>query len=446
MGNFFAELKRRHIYRVAAAYAVVAWVLLQLFNNVAPILESPAWVARAVLLLLVMGFPVALLFAWMRELAPADGASARATTSKLDWALMGALIVVIALVSYEQLAPSPATRTEQQAGVDAARVAAASPAGAISIAVLPFANVSADASQDFFSDGMTDEIAGALAKVPDLRVVARSSAFQFKGQNQEARAMGQALGATHLIEGSVRQLGNRVRITAQLIQAGNGLQIWSENYDRELTDVFAIQEDIARAITTSLRMPLGLKPGENLVNNRRIDPESYKQYLRARAFIQGRSLRSSLADAATLLEQVVGGNPDYAPAWAQLALAYALTPGFSNSSNGATADRLRRIVEASLPKAEQAARRAIALDANLAEAYLSLARVMQTRGKYLQAEEFYSKALALDPNNPVNGGEIPGRGSGANAGRWARMGRHAKGPDRAPLYVGGANVLTATAE
>src|SRR6266550_7068094 len=146
MANFFAELKRRHIYRVAAAYAVVAWVLLQLVNNVAPILDLPVWVARAFLLLLVIGFPAALFFAWMRELAPADGAAARATAGKLDWALMGALIVVIALVSYQQLAPSLSARTAQQASV-------APVPGSISIAVLPFENLSNDAEQEFFSDG-----------------------------------------------------------------------------------------------------------------------------------------------------------------------------------------------------------------------------------------------------------------------------------------------------
>src|ERR1700730_10382734 len=173
MGNLFAELKRRHIYRVAAAYAVVAWVLLQLVNNVAPILDLPVWVARAFLLLLVIGFPVAILFAWMRELAPADGATARATTGKLDWVLIGALVAVLALVSYQQLAPTIGARTAQQPSVAAARAASASIGDAISIAVMPFANVSSDPSQDFFSDGMTDEIAGALAKGPDLSAVAR---------------------------------------------------------------------------------------------------------------------------------------------------------------------------------------------------------------------------------------------------------------------------------
>src|SRR5207302_3466335 len=135
---------------------------------------------------------------------------------------------------------------------------------------------------------MTEEITAALAKVPDLRVVARTSAFEFKGKNIEVDKIGQQLHATHLIEGSVRKAGNRVRITAQLIKADDGTHIWAENYDRDLTDIFAIQEDIARALAASLRMPLGLKPGENLVSNRGIDPESYQQYLRAKALFRGR--------------------------------------------------------------------------------------------------------------------------------------------------------------
>src|SRR6202158_4998638 len=128
---------------------------------------------------------------------------------------------------------------------------------------------------------MTEEITSALAKVPDLRVVARTSAFEFKGKNVNVKTIGDELGATHLIEGSVRKAGDRVRITVQLIKADDGTHIWAQDYDRELTDIFAIQEDIARTITTSLRMPLGLKPGENLVNNRAITSDDYQQYLRA---------------------------------------------------------------------------------------------------------------------------------------------------------------------
>ncbi len=177
--------------------------------------------------------------------------------------LAGVLLVATALISYRQFAPLGTPE-----GVVAERAAAADPASAISIAVLPFLNLSGDASQEFFSDGMTEEITSALAMVPDLKVVARTSAFQFKGEKNDMRAVGQALNATHLVEGSVRKEGDRVRITAQLIEAGNGTHLWSENYDRQLSDIFATQEEIARTIVGSLMAPLGLAPGERLVSNR----------------------------------------------------------------------------------------------------------------------------------------------------------------------------------
>src|SRR5260370_37173892 len=149
--------------------------------------------------------------------------------------------------------------------------------------------MSGDAAQEFFSDGMSEEITSALAKIPDLRVVARESAFQFKGEKKDVRAVGQALGATHLIEGSVRKEGNHVRIAAQLVKAEDGVNVWANSYDREMTDVFAIQEDIARSIAMSLRMPLGLRPGENLVSNRPADQQTYELYLRGRAALRTRS-------------------------------------------------------------------------------------------------------------------------------------------------------------
>ncbi len=393
MANFFAELKRRHIYRVAAAYAVVAWLLLQLIANVAPILELPPWVARAFLLLLVVGFPLAIVLAWTRE--PEGDPTQRAMTGKLDWALMGALVVVIALVSYQQLAPVSGTATAtQEQGVEAARSAASSPTGAVSIAVLPFANLSGDASQEFFSDGMTEEITSALARVPDLRVVARTSAYQFRDQNRDIQSIGQQLRATHFIEGSVRKAGDRVRITAQLIKSDDGTHVWAENYDRELTNVFAIQEEIARAIATSLHMPLGLRPGGNLVSGRAIDPESYQEFLRAKAQV---SLRArGVGPAIEILEPLVARNPDYAPAWALLAQAYQLTPLYRRNS----VDALRSAAAEFLPKAEGAARRAIQLDPNLANSYLPLAQLLAKRGQWLQAEDAVLKALALDPNYP----------------------------------------------
>jgi len=405
MASFFAELKRRHIYRVAAAYAVVAWVLIQLVNNVAPALRLPEWAPTLVIVLLLVGFPITLLAAWARELAPAEGTIAHAATGKLDGILIAALAVVIGLVSYQQLAPTPGARTARQTS---ASTPGASPtqAGDVSIAVLPFVNLSADQEQEFFSDGITEEITSALAKVQGLTVLGRTSAFQFKGQNKDLRDIGQALGATHLIEGSVRKAGTRVRITAQLIRADSGAHLWTENYDRELTDVFAIQENIAQAIAASLRVPLGLQQGDTLVGSRTKDGAAYEDYLRAKALLRGRVARSTrrieqIAEAIRLLEGVLARDPDYAPAWALLGLANAYTITSSQQYlNGSDIEEGRRIANTAFPRAEAAAQRAVQLDPNHADSYLTLGRLQVSRGKLALAEDLYSKGLALDPGNP----------------------------------------------
>jgi TolB-like protein len=398
MSNFFAELKRRHIYRVAAAYAVVAWLSLQIINNVSPVLDLPAWVARAFLLLLVIGFPITLLAVWARDLAPDDGATGRPGAGRLDWALIGAIVVVIGLMLYQQLTSSPgaAPTQQQQASVAVTTPSQPQPSG-ISIVVLPFANVSGDASREFFSDGMTDEISGALAKVRDLRVIARSSAFQFKGQNQDVRAVGLAVGASHLIEGSVSQAGNRVRITAQLVRAGDGVQLWSENYDRELTDIFVIQEEIAEAIAGALRAPLGLRQGELLISSRTGDLDSYEQFLRARALLRARSMD----EATAILEPLVARDPGYAPAWALLSAAHGLT-GFRGTIAriGGPVDEAQRFTLSWLEKSDRTAREAIRLDPRFASGYTRLAVIQQARGKWADAEDLFRRALALDPNDP----------------------------------------------
>lgn len=193
--------------------------------------------------------------------------------------------------------------------------------GTVSVAVLPFANLSNDPDQDFFSDGVTDDISAALAKIADLSVIARQSAYRFKDSREDARAIGQALGATHLITGSVRKSGQRIRIHAELVRADDGLRVWIQTFDRDLTDVFRIQEDIAQSIATSLSTPLGIGPGETLVSNRAKDEQSYETYLRAKALIRSRQI-DRIADAVTLLEQTVARDPDYAPAWALLGIAH----------------------------------------------------------------------------------------------------------------------------
>jgi TolB-like protein len=398
--------RRINDYKIAqwsVAYVALAYGIQHAVILTSESFEWPRLVARISMLLLVLGLPMVMTLAWYHG----ERASRRISGPELS--ILSVLLVGVSILFYvfvrpsEQVAAGPAV---QQASVAGARTAAASPKGAISLAVLPFVNLSSDKEQEFFSDGITEEITSALAKVPDLRVVARTSAYQFKSQNRDIQDIGRQLHATHFIEGSVRKAGERVRITAQLINAVDGTHIWSENYDRELTDIFAVQEEIARAITTSLRMPLGLKPGENLVNSRNIDSESYQQYLRAKTLVRGRfggGGFKALNDAIALLEQVVARNADYAPAWALLGSAYRNVPNYSPDLLGsptASVDGIRPVVRSALSKAEPAARKAIQLDPSLADGYSTLASMRGTAGKLLEEEELRLKALSLDPNDP----------------------------------------------
>ena len=272
--------------------------------------------------------------------------------------------------------------------------AATPSASSISVAVLPFANISGDANQEFFSDGVTEEITAALARIPNLSVVARTSAFQFRNQNRDISAIGRQLHASHVIEGSVRKAGDRVRITVHLVDANDGRQLWSEEYDRRLTDIFAIQEEIARMIAASLHKPLGLKEGENLVNNRPADSAIHDEFLRAKALWR----KQPASTVASILEKVVVGAPDYAPAWSLLALAYLSTPYDPGSFSGGLG-QWRSTMANVVQKADTTAHRALELDPQNADAWLALARIQQEQNNYARADELNVRALALDPDN-----------------------------------------------
>jgi adenylate cyclase len=322
-----------------------------------------------------------------QHLGAAISASQNVTPSRprwTAWMFAGSLATMLAIFLLYHFAAPPGTTTARQAGdVDASAVSL-SAANAISLAVLPFINLSGDPSQDFFSDGITEEITIALAKVPDLRVVARTSAYQFKGERRDVQSIGQQLHATHLIEGSVRRQGDRVRISAQLIQANNGAYLWTETHDRQLTDVFRAQEDIAKAIAHALHVPLGLQPGGALISNRTEDLNSYEQYLRARALYRAYSMQ----EAIRVLEPVVLSNPGFAPAWGLLVQVYAL-------AGIRPADKILYY-----DKAEKAAREAIRLDPRNALAHAALADVDSLRGRWTAGEDGFRRALALDPGDP----------------------------------------------
>jgi TolB-like protein/DNA-binding winged helix-turn-helix (wHTH) protein len=305
---------------------------------------------------------------------------------------------VVALIGGAAWLLSPASHPGASNIAAVSSAALPSPTGT-SIAVLPFLNLSPDKDQEFFSDGMTEELTSALARVPGLTVIGRTSAFQFKGQNRDMRAIGRALGVKNLIEGSVRRDGEEVRITVQLIRADNGAHLWADSYDRKLRGIFAVQEDIATAIAAALRVPLGLKQGESLVYNSTIDAGTYEEYLRAVALIRARKTD----DAIAVLKAVLAREPNYAPAWALLGEAYILPSSFARVEDmiaSGSRDEARRMLGAQYALIEQAARRAIQLDPRNALAYVALGGLEDHRGHWAASEDYQRQALALDPSNP----------------------------------------------
>jgi TolB-like protein len=265
----------------------------------------------------------------------------------------------------------------------------------VSIAVLPFE--APEAGQDFFGDGLTDEIAGALTGVRGLDVVARSSAFRFKAPGRDLHAIGQALNATYLVFGTTRLVGDRVRIAAFLVQAGDGRQLWSENYYAEMPNIFDLQEDIAEKIAGALHVPTGLKNGDVLVRNRTADMDSYQTYLRAKAIARARG-QKPLADAAVLLEKVVTRDPNFAPALALLGYDYALSPLFAPSLRGGMPGEERKIVDRMVPRAAILARTATGLDPSGADGFVALGYVNMVQRRMAAAEDAFKQALARDPN------------------------------------------------
>ncbi len=372
-------------------YVALAYSVQQAVGLTSEAFEWPQVVLRVSMLLLALGLPVVATIAWYHG----DRGSQRVSGPELT--IISMLLVVGSVLFFMFARPGEDTAMKSQQKQVTEVPAAPVSAGTVSIAVLPFVNLSSEAEQEFFSDGVTEEITSALVKVQGLSVIGRTSAFEFKGQNKDLREIGQALGTTHLIEGSVRKAGNRVRITAQLIRTDNGAHLWTENYDRELTDVFLIQESIATAIAGALSVPLGLKEGEQLVSNRAIDPDFYQQYLRARALLQVQGAGAPGIEALKIMELLVVRNPDYAPAWALLAQAYGAA--VVRTIRSSPIDEALRVRAELGPKQEAAARRALELDPNLPEGYLALSAAGANRLNLLLREDLISKALALDPYN-----------------------------------------------
>jgi TolB-like protein/DNA-binding winged helix-turn-helix (wHTH) protein/Tfp pilus assembly protein PilF len=390
-----AELKRRNVFRVAVAYGIVAWLLVEMASVVLPALRLPEWTLTFLVFLVVAGFPLALILAWAFELTPegikretaVDRAESitQQTGRKLDFAIIGllALAVVFLVVDHYVLEAEP-----EQAEVAAEQAPAAGPVEREkSIAVLPFVNMSDDPNQEYFADGIAEELLNTLARVEDLRVVGRTSSFSFKNSDADLTEIGEALGADVILEGSVRKAGNRVRITAQLIDAKGGLQRWSETYDRELDDIFAIQTEIAAAIADALRVSLSSEERERLATPPTENLEAYQAYLLGRQH-QKKYTTASNEEAIGYFQRAIELDPKFALAFAGLTESYLVQA----QDSGLPPDEM-------IARAQAAADKALELDGRLAEAHVALGDVKWFRNDIAGAEAAFQHALVLNPNS-----------------------------------------------
>nr|MBP8081319.1 hypothetical protein [Arenimonas sp.] len=330
--KLIAELQRRNVIRMAGLYLVGAWLLVQVAGTVLPWFSVSESILRGLVVVLVIGFVPALAFAWIFEMTP-DGLKRDAevspaesiapqTARRMDRIIIAALVLALVYFGFDKfvLAPrraaAPAADVSQSPPPKAASTVPASDRK--SIAVLAFTNMSADRDNEYFSDGIAEEILNSLAKVKDLKVAGRTSSFYYKGKNQDLRAIGKALGVAHVLEGSVRKQGDKVRVTAQLIRSEDGIHLWSETYDGDLKDVFALQESIARAITDELKVVLQGKQAARLVDTGTDNAEAYALYLQATSIFNRRD-GDHFPEAIAALEAATRLDPDYARAYARLA-------------------------------------------------------------------------------------------------------------------------------
>jgi len=385
--NFFVELKRRNVYKVAVAYGVVAWLLVQVATQVFPFLEIPNWVVRMVIALVVIGFPIALVIAWAFELTP-EGIKrtedvdlpAGSDSKKRTWiyiAVIGAAFSIGLFFIGRYTARNSSSS------------ASSSEFPAKSIAVLPLLNESGDPKDEYFSDGLSEELISALAQIKNLKVIGRSSSFRFKDRKEETKTIGEKLGVTTLLEGTVRKQGERVRIVAELVNAADGIELWTRTFDRELKDIFAVQQEIAAAVASSLKVTLLGSDERSSTKPATGNTEAHNAYLLGHYHRQ----RGNLEDyrkAVGYFDEAIRLDPDYALAYAERSEAFTLIGDFSG--HGKT----------EWPKARNDAEKAVAIAPALAEAHAALGWVrFFVEWKFAEGLSELRRAKELSPANPT---------------------------------------------
>jgi len=454
IGNFFSELKRRNVYKVAVAYAVVGWLLVQVATQVFPFFEIPNWAVRLVVLAIVIGFPIALVIAWAFELTPEGikraedvdlAAKSRAKSRAWIYVVVVGVFLSVGLFflgRYTAGRATPQTSTTSNSQK--------------SIAVLPLLNESGDPKDEYFSDGLSEELIAALAQISGLKVIGRSSSFRFKDRREEPKTIGEKLGVSTLLEGTVRKQGDRVRIVAELINAADGIEMWTRTFDRELKDIFAVQQEIARAVAESLKVTLlGSNSAQKSTSG---NVEAHNAYLQGHFYFQRRNLED-YRKAVDYFDEAIRLDPDYALAYAERAEAWtfigdltgerptayskgrsdaekavAIAPALAEArgalgfvrcfvdwkfaegltelkrakelspANPTANDLLARIIVylGQFDEAERQARQAVELDPLSTVTQGNMARVLFYAGKLDEADAFARKAAELQPTGASN--------------------------------------------
>jgi adenylate cyclase len=395
--NFFAELKRRNVYKVAVAYAVVAWLLIQAASIFLPAFDAPPWVMKIFIIVLIFGFPVALVLSWAFEITPEgiklesevapNEAITRRTGRKIIAVTIALAVVAAGLFVYQLVRPVGMSLRDVRQIEEGRPGGASLPAPNKSVAVLPFVNMSADKTDEYLSDGMTEELLNVLTKVKSLHVPGRSSSFAFKGKNEEDifRKVGEQLHVNAVLEGSVRKAGDKLRITAQLINVADGFHLWSDTYDGDMKDILAVQSDVAKRVVEALQVQLGVDEARALAKKPTENPEAHRLYLLGRYHF-AKFTRAGWTNAIHYFEQALQLDPNFALAYCGLADTYGWAGGQIMKGREAWAKEM------------EFARKALALDPNLAEAHLSMGTALYSvLGPYASEKEL-DRAVELNPN------------------------------------------------
>lgn len=396
--SLIAELKRRNVIRAAVLYVFAAWLTLQVTEVLSSLLPLPQWIGPLVVALLALAFPLVVIFSWVYELTPEGfkrekdvnrGESiVHLTARKLDVITMIVAGAVVVMVLVDRLIPRaelevPIAVTRDPLGQAAPTLGAATDR---SIAVLPFVNISADPEQEYFSDGLSEELLNLLARIPDLRVAARTSAFSFRGKDVQIPVVARELNVSYVLEGSVRRSGDRLRVSARLVRADSGYQLWSETYDRHLDDIFVVQEEIATNVVRNLN--LALVDGTHPIRAAPHDTEAYTLYLQGR-YLAGRRSRENYSRAVDYYQQALALEPSYALASVGLAYVYANQAGSGYVG-----------LDEGIARARAAVERTLAFDPTLAEAYAVMGWIQRVYDwDWTAAEESLTRARQLDPRN-----------------------------------------------